>query len=143
MLVKFPVESEGVPFQDFNGTPVNLEPAISQLERYRLIMENWCDQNCSLTVSYDPSEVPAIIDWMLEHWDSYVGVSWAFRTDPTKTAADFGAAYLPQEVVTQKVFEAYVAGLKPLDSDGDIGGALQLDELDLSDECSTGVCPVR
>ena len=142
VLVKFPVESEGVLFEDFQGTPVNLEPAVAQLERYRLLMENWCDQNCSLTVSYDPSEVPAIIDWMLEHWDSYVGVSWAFRTDPTKTAADFGAAYLPQEVVTKASFDAYVAGLKPLDATGDLGGAVALDELDLQ-ECASGVCPVR
>lgn len=144
VLVKFPVESTGVVFEDFHGTPVNLEPAVSQLERYRLIQENWCDQNCSMTISYDPAEVPAIIDWMLEHWDSYVGVSWAFRTDPTKTAADFGAAYLPQQPVSQEEFEAYTSKLLPLEVDSqDIGGALQLDELDLIDECSGGVCPVR
>jgi adenosylcobalamin-dependent ribonucleoside-triphosphate reductase len=142
VLVKFPVESAGVQFEDMDGTPVNLEPAVEQLERYRLIMENWCDQNCSLTVSYDPAEVPAIIDWMMAHWDSYVGVSWAFRTDPTKTAADFGAAYLPQAVVGRETFEEYVAGLKPLDvSARDIGGALELDELEA--ECEGGVCPVR
>ena len=102
VLVKFPVENTGVVFEDFHGTPVNLEPAVDQLNRYKLLMDHWCDQNCSLTVSYDPAEVPEIIDWMFQNWDSYVGVSWAFRTDPTKTAEDFGAAYLPQEVVDRE-----------------------------------------
>jgi ribonucleoside-triphosphate reductase len=141
VLVKFPVESTGVEFDDFNGTPVNLEPAVDQLERYRLLMDHWCDQNVSQTINYDPEEVPAIIDWMLAHWDSYVGVSWAFRTDPTKTAADFGAAYLPQAVVDKATFDEYVAGLRPLDTSGDLGGAVPLDELE--DDCEGGVCPVR
>ena len=141
VLIKFPVESEGVLFQDFHGTPVNLEPAVEQLERYKLLMLNWADQNVSLTVSYDPEEVPAIIDWMLANWDSYVGVSWAFRTDPTKTAADFGAAYLPQAVVDKATFDAYVAQLRPIGTLEDMGGAVPLDELE--DDCEGGVCPVR
>lgn len=141
VLIKFPVESAGVQFEDFHGTPVNQEPAVSQLERYKMLMDNWCDQNVSMTISYDPGEVPEIIDWMLRNWDSYVGVSWAFRTDPTKTAADFGASYLPQAVVDRKTFEAYTAQLKDIDWDAALGGAVDLDQL--ADECATGVCPIR
>lgn len=142
VLVKFPVESQGVAFDDFDGTPVNLEPAVAQLERYKLLMDWWCDQNVSQTIYYDPEEVPAIIDWLEQNWDSYVGVSWAYRTDPTKTAADFGAAYLPQAVVTREEFEAYTAGLQPLSPVADLGGALLLNDLDAED-CESGVCPVR
>lgn len=141
VLVKFPVESAGVVFEDFNGTPVNREPAVAQLERYRLIMENWCDQNCSMTISYDVEEVPAIINWLLDNWNSYVGVSWAFRTDPTKTAADFGAAYLPQQVVDRETFMDYVEQLQPLGDEVVSGGAAQSDELEA--DCETGFCPVR
>lgn len=141
VLVKFPVENSGVVFEDFAGTPVNLEPAIDQLNRYKLLMDNFVDQNCSLTVSYDPEEVPAIIDWMLLNWDSYVGVSWAFRTDPTKTAADFGAAYLPQEVVDRETFEAYTAKLKPLVYDFSGSGAVDLEQLEA--DCAGGACPIR
>lgn len=141
VLIKFPVESPAGVFQDFNGTPVNLEPALDQLARYKLLMDNWCDQNVSMTVSYGPEEVPDIIDWVLANWDSYVGLSWAFRTDPTKTAADYGAAYLPQEVVTEASFRAYEAGLTSIDWDDIDSGAVDLD--DLGDECATGVCPVR
>ncbi len=141
VLVKFPVENTGVVFEDFNGTPVNLEPAVDQLERYRLLQENWCDQNVSMTVSYDPEEVPEIIDWLLQHWTSYVGLSWNFRTDPTKTAADLGAAYLPQSVVDQKTFEEYTSQLKPIDWDAELGSAVELELLD--EDCVTGVCPIR
>jgi hypothetical protein len=34
--------------------------------------------------------VPAIVDWLLRNWESYVGVSFIYRNDPTKTAADLG-----------------------------------------------------
>jgi len=141
VLIKFPMEFDGIPFDDFQGTPVNLESAIDQLERYRLLMDNWCDQNVSLTVSYGPEEVPAIINWMERYWDSYVGVSWAFRTDPTKTAEDFGAAYLPQEVVSKDAYVEYTSGLTPIDWDKELGGAVDSELLD--DDCKTGVCPVR
>lgn len=140
MLVKFPVETLGVPFEDFHGTPVNLEPAVSQLDRYRMLMRSWCDQNVSMTISYDPGEVPAIIDWLLAHWDDYVGLSWAFRTDPTKTAADFGAAYLPQQVVDEATFRAYMRGLRPL-AGVSLGSAVEADELEA--DCEGGACPVR
>lgn len=141
VLIKFPVESAGVVFEDFNGTPVNLEPAVEQLDRYKLLMDNWCDQNVSMTVSYDPAEVPAIIEWLLQHWDSYVGLSWAYRTDPTKTAADYGAAYLPQAVVDKATFDAYVSQLVPVDWDKELGGAVELDML--AEDCATGLCPIR
>jgi len=141
VLVKFPVETKGVIFEDFNGTPVNLEPAVSQLERYRMLMTHYVDQNCSMTISYDPEEVPQIIDWLERHWHEYVGVSFAFRTDPTKTAADFGATYLPQAVVTEQEFREYTAGLKPIDWDAELGGAVELELLD--EDCATGVCPIR
>lgn len=139
VLVKFAVESQGV---DFGGGDLNVEPAVAQLARYKLLMDWWCDQNVSQTIYYDPSEVPTIIDWLMDNWDSYVGVSWAYRTDPTKTAADFGAAYLPQAVVTKEEFEEYVCGLGPIDASADLGGALMLDEL-TDEECESGVCPIR
>lgn len=141
VLVKFPVDNVGTEFEDFNGTPVNREPAIDQLDRYKLLMDNYVDQNCSITINYDPEEIPQIIDWLQQNWDSYVGVSWAFRTDPTKTAEDFGAAYLPQEVVDRKTFEEYTSGLSPLEYIENESGAVDIDQLE--DDCEGGVCPIR
>lgn len=138
VLITFPVAYEDVTFDEVDGKFVNLESAIKQLDRYKLMMDHYVDHNCSVTISYDTTEVPAIIDWILENWDSYVGVSFIFRNDPTKTAEDLGYAYLPQEVITKEVYDEYVSGL----SEVDLGDANSFDEL--TDEgCSTGACPIR
>jgi ribonucleoside-triphosphate reductase len=61
-----------------------------------------------------------------------------FRNDPTKTAADLGYPYLPQEVVTKEQYDEYVRELGPVDLDS----ANSFEELSDAD-CATGVCPVR
>jgi ribonucleoside-triphosphate reductase len=104
-----------------------------------MLMENWCDQNVSATISYEPYEVPFIVDWLLENWSTYVGVSFLFRADPTKTAKDLGYLYLPQEVVTKEVYDAYVANLQPIDLNQ---GTDMLDAV-VEDECAGGACPIR
>lgn len=146
MLITFPVSYDQVDFThkviQRNGEDVvveiNDESAIIQLERYKMLMDNYVDHNCSVTISYSPDEVPSIVDWLLTNWDTYVGVSFIYRNDPTKTAADLGYLYLPQEVVTKEDFEAYVATLKPVDLDG----TESFDELTDAD-CATGACPIR
>ena len=142
IIFSFPVAWESVEFDKIDGKEVNLESAVSQLDRYKLLMEAYVDHNCSVTISYDPAEVPDIIDWLLENWDTYVGVSWIYRADPTKTAKDLGYPYLPQEVITQADYEAYVAELKPVD----LSSTDQMvdDEADLlGSDCATGACPIR
>lgn len=142
VLVTFPVKWDSVKFDKFekNGVvmEVNLESAITQLERYKMLMQNWCQQNVSATISYSPDEVDEIISWLLDNWDVYVGVSFLYRADPTKTAKDLGYLYLPQEVVTKEAYDEYVARLQPIELDkaNDIDAELQ-------DDCSTGACPIR
>lgn len=146
VLITFPVKWDDVPFEKVHKTidgkdvilEVNLESAISQLERYKMLMTNWCQQNVSATISYSVDEVPGIITWLLDNWDVYVGVSFLFRADPTKSAKDLGYLYLPQEVVTKEAFEEYAANLVPLE----IEQANTLEEME-SQECSGGVCPVK
>jgi ribonucleoside-triphosphate reductase len=138
VLITFPVKWEDVPFDKVNGMDVNIETAVAQLERYKMLMTNWCQQNVSATISYSADEVPAIIDWLYENWDIYVGVSFLFRADPTKTAEDLGYKYLPQAVVTREVYEEYASGLQPIELDkaNDI-------DAELEDECAGGACPIR
>ena len=142
VLITFPVSWDDVPFDKFmkNGVEleVNQESAVSQLERYKLIMENWCQQNVSATISYSVQEVPEIIDWLMDNWNTYVGVSFLFRADPTKTAKDLGYLYLPQEVVTKQVFDEYVSRLAPLE----LEKANSFEEIQ-GEDCSTGACPIR
>jgi ribonucleoside-triphosphate reductase len=89
-------------------------------------------------VSYDTSEVSEIVSWISDNWDSYVGVSFLPRNDPTKTAEDLGYPYIPQEVTDKDTYGKYVSGLKPLA----LGKANTLNEI-LDNECTTGACPIR
>lgn len=145
VLATFPVAWETVPFTKVTKVidgkeqvlEVNVESAVEQLDRYKMLMENWCQQNVSATISYSPEEVPAIIDWLLNNWDNYVGVSFLFRNDPTKTAADLGYPYLPQEVVTKAAYDEYVSRIVPFElEDTKVSDTLE-------DECAGGACPVR
>lgn len=141
VLIKFPVRFDNIEFDKVNGVEVNLESAIDQLERYKMIMENWCEQNVSNTISYSVEEVPEIVDWLHNNWDSYVGVSFLFRTDPTKTAEDLGYKYLPQEVTTREKYTNYI--LKLSDVDLDIISSKSLDDNLDDEECKGGACPIR
>ena len=147
VLVTFPVAYENVQFDVVDGKHVNLEPAQAQLDRYKMLMDHYVDHNCSVTISYSPEEAPEIVDWLADNWNNYVGVSFLYRTDPTKTAKDLGYLYLPQEVVAEEVYTAYASTLKPLD-----GGCMtcqqaetdeQEFEIDTGSECATGACPIR
>lgn len=138
VLVTFPVEWSDVPFHKVNGKEVNLDSAIDQLEKYKLIQNSWTQQNTSVTISYCPEEVPDIINWLLANWDCYVGVSFIYRADPTKTAKDLGYLYLPQEVVDEATFREYSATLLPVSVEALAG----FDEI-VDKECATGGCPIK
>lgn len=145
VIVKFPIAWHHVDFDKVtrsNGeiVEVNNESAIVQLERYKKYQVYWCQQNVSNTISYDPSEVPAIIDWLLENWEHYVGVSFLYRMDASKTAMDLGYLYLPQEVTTKEAYEAYAKTLRPVNF-ASVKDSLS-NEME-SQECSSGSCPVR
>jgi len=147
VLVTFPISYPNVKLDEVDGKFVNLEPATGQLARYKSMMDNYVDHNCSVTISYSPDETPQIIDWLHENWDTYVGVSFLYRTDPTKTAKDLGYLYMPQEVVTKEAYEAYVVTLKPLVADEierQLGAEADKEyEIDAGSECLSGACPVR
>lgn len=138
VLVTFPVKWDDVPFDRVDGKEVNLESAVTQLERYKMIQTSWTQQNTSVTISYDPSEIEDIKQWLLDNWDCYVGVSFIYRSDPTKTAKDLGYLYLPQEVVDEQTYQEYVQNLLPVD----INSANSFDEI-VGDECATGACPIK
>ena len=138
VLVTFPVKWEGVPFARVNGKEVNLDTAIDQLEKYKLIQTSWTQQNTSVTISYSLDEVGDIIQWLLKNWDIYVGVSFIYRADPSKTAQDLGYLYLPQEVVDKATYNKYVAELKEVD----LNNTNTFEELTDMD-CATGACPIK
>ena len=138
VLVSFPVKWDDVPFHKVKGKEVNLDSALEQLEKYKLIQTSWTQQNTSVTISYSLDEVEDIIAWLLNNWDVYVGVSFLYRTDPSMTEKDLGYLYLPQEVVSEQTYNDYVVTLKPVDLDD----ANSFDEI-MGEDCSTGACPIK
>jgi len=141
-IITFPVVWDDVRFDTVmdrgRQLEINTDSAVSQLDRYKLVMDNYVDHNCSITVSYDPAEVPEIVEWLHKNWDTYVGVSWLLRDDPTKTAQDLGYDYLPQDAVTKEAWENYVESIREFDFDG----TETFEELTDS-ECASGACPIK
>lgn len=139
VLVCFPVEYRGVPFTKIDGKSVNLESAVSQLDRYLRWTNLWCDYNASATISYSPEEIPEIAEWLDQNWDrGYIATAFLRRNDPTKTAKDLGHPYLPQEVVYENDYREYLDRIKPVDI-SNLSGFYDLDV----ENCPTGVCPTR
>ena len=137
-LVCFPVSYPGAVFKTVGGKAVNMDTAVDQLNVYRRWNTLWADHNTSISVSWDISELDDIVDWLDRYWDDYVAVAWFRRNDPTKTAEDLGYKYLPQEVVIQAQYDAYVKQLKPVDWQA-LRGAYAVDTAD----CTSGACPVK
>lgn len=146
-LICLPVESNHVEFtrkelKRKDGTidilDVNLESAITQLERYKKWQLFYCDQNVSNTIYYKPEEKDAIVDWLWNNWDVYVGVSFLFKNDPTVSAKDLGFNYLPQEYVTKERFEEYTNSLLEVKWEG-TDADIEVDD----GGCATGACPIR
>jgi|19_taG_2_1085344.scaffolds.fasta_scaffold00062_69 ribonucleoside-triphosphate reductase len=137
-IVCIPIKYDHIEFDIVDGVEVNLDSATKQLDRYKQIQLNYCDQNVSNTVSYDLNEVPNIINWLYDNWDCYVGVSFIYRNDPTKTAEDLGYLYLPQEVVDEKTYNTYEKSLVPINWN-ETGSTIEL----IEDECATGACPIK
>ena len=131
VIVTFPVAWENIRFSKEGDKYVNNETAIEQLVRYKLLMDSYVEQNCSISVYYKEDEIPAIRNWIKDNWSSYVGVSFLPITNTVYS-------YLPQEVVTEEVYNEYVSQLTDVDfSDTDSSHELE------DDECVTGVCPTK
>lgn len=122
------------------------ETAVQQLDRYKLLMENWCDHNVSCTIYYDgESELDSIAQWLHSNWDAYVAVSFLPRP-PELPAADqaaaLGYAYLPQSVLTKEQYDALQSRISPISFD-DWGQLEAPADPATSVECAGGSCPIR
>lgn len=142
-LVVLPYEYQGVAFGTHKDyTPINDESAVSQLERYRFVMDHYCEQNASTTISWSPEEIPAMVRWFDRYWDHVVGVSFCFRLDHTMTAEQAGYSYMPQMVVDESTYRRYAANIRPVDLD-DVGDLDSFDAVEGVGECDAGMCPSR
>lgn len=111
--------------------------AIQQLENYLMFMEHYVDHNCSITVHVRDEEWDEVEEWVWEHWDDVVALSFLSYDDSFYEL-------LPYEEITQEEYEKRKASMKPFNPSVLTKYEYEETELDIGDsECVNGVCPVR
>ncbi len=106
--------------------------AVAQLELVKKIMEVWADNSVSVTVYYKLEELPAIQEWLREHYNNSIkSVSFLLHND-------HGFQQAPLEEIDEMDYNLTVAQLR------DVPKAFTpMYEMLMLEECSTGACPVR
>ncbi len=129
-VVEFPVK---VP----EGKTKGDVSAIEQLEIYKMFMEYYTDHNCSITVHVREHEWDEVEQWVWDHWDDIVALTFLSFDDNFYEL-------LPFETIEKKEYEKRVVEMKPFipsliskyereEVEHDVG----------NDGCESGVCPVR
>ena len=111
--------------------------AIEQLEIYRLFMEHYVEHNCSITIHVRDNEWDAVEEWVFEHWDETLALSFLSYEDNFYEL-------LPFEEIDQGEYNKRVAEMKPFIPS--LISKYEKEEVDYdigNEGCENGVCPVR
>jgi len=128
-IIEFPVKApEGRTKYDIS--------AIEQLENYLLFMQNYVDHNCSITVHVREQEWDEVEEWVWNHWDDIVALSFISLDENFYQMA-------PYESISEKEYNIRVKKMKPFLTN--LIGKYEKEEieLDIGESCESGVCPVR
>jgi ribonucleoside-diphosphate reductase alpha chain/ribonucleoside-triphosphate reductase len=129
-VIEFPVKAP-------EGTIKRDVSAIEQLEIYRMFMEHYVDHNCSITIHVRDDEWDAVEEWVFEHWDDTVALSFLSFDDSFYEL-------LPYEEISREEYERRAAAMKPFIPSLISKYEKEEVEYDLGNEgCETGVCPIR
>jgi ribonucleoside-diphosphate reductase alpha chain/ribonucleoside-triphosphate reductase len=129
-VVEFPVYAP-------EGRTKNDVSAIEQLNNYLMFMKYYVDHNCSITIHVRDNEWKDVEDFVWDHWDEIVAVTFISYDDSFYQL-------LPYEAISKEEWEKRVSEMKPfipsliskyekVETDYDVG----------QDGCEAGVCPVR
>lgn len=111
--------------------------AIQQLENYKMFMEHYVDHNCSITVHVREQEWEETEQWVWEHWDDVVALSFLSYDDNFYEL-------LPYEEITKEEYERRCQKMRPFDPALLLWYEHEETEPDIGDsECANGVCPIR
>ena len=111
--------------------------AIEQLENYKMFMEHYVDHNCSITVHVRENEWDDVEQWVWDHWDDVVALSFLSYDDSFYEL-------LPYEEIDQAEYERRKAAMRPFNPALLCRYEHEETELDIgSSDCANGVCPIR
>ncbi|MDO8442817.1 MAG: ATP cone domain-containing protein [bacterium] len=82
--------------------------AIEQLERWKMVKENYTEHNPSVTISVGANEWIDVADWVYNNWDIVGGLSFLPRED-------YVYAMAPYEEITKEIYEMTVAKMPEID----------------------------
>ena len=129
-VVEFPVKApEGKHKGDVS--------AVEQLEIYKMFMDEYVEHNCSITVHVRDHEWDAVEEWVFEHWDETVALSFLSYDDSFYDM-------LPYEEITEKQYRERIAAMNPFVPS--LISKYEKEEIQFdvgNDGCEGGVCPVR
>jgi ribonucleoside-triphosphate reductase len=102
-----------------------------QMDLVRWLQKNWSDNSVSCTIYYTKDELPAIKEYLAEHYrDEIKTVSFLLKSD-------HGFDQAPYETITKELYDEMASKCTPIKS-----GEIAEDEFTI-DECSTGACPIK
>lgn len=129
-VIEFPVKAP-------EGTTKYDVSALEQLENYTMFMENYVDHNCSITIHVRENEWEAVEEWVWEHWDDVVALSFLSLDDSFYQL-------LPYEAITEDDYNRRRGEMKPFITNLLTKYEKHETELDIGSEgCETGACPIR
>lgn len=120
------------PFAYPEGTVTAQEvSAIGQLEWVKRLQTEWSDNAVSCTVYYKPEELPELREYLLKNYSkNFKSLSFLRHTG-------HGFLQAPLQEITKEEYDELVARTTP------ITRLESVVEFDSSDECATGVCPIK
>ena len=109
--------------------------AIDQLENYLDFMDYYVEHNASITVTVKEDEWLEVEEWVWEHWDSIIGVTFL-------ALSDHSYALAPYQEITEDEYLERKKRMKPFDAS--MLEQYEAQEFDLGEEsCESGACPIR
>ena len=128
-VIEFPVKAP-------NGKTKNDISAIEQLEFYKITMENYTDQNSSITVHVRDNEWEDVKVWLFNNWDCIVGVS-LIQLDNSYYQL------LPYESITEEEYNNRMINVKKIKIEHLAKFEKTYEEMEFEAECASGACPIR
>lgn len=120
------------PFSYPKGTVLAKDmTAVQQLQEVKKLQKDWSDNSVSCTVYYRKEELQEIREYLAENYkDNHKSLSFLLHNE-------HGFDQAPLEEITEEQYNLLVKNTKVISS---ISGSLDFEG---SDECASGVCPIK